>query len=78
MREKHPELPAGEETEDRFRIAGRIAARRGHGKASFIDVVDRSGRMQVHARADLLGEESYQRLLSMDLGDLVGVDGSAM
>jgi lysyl-tRNA synthetase class 2 len=78
VRSDHPELPAGEETESRYRVAGRIAARRGHGKACFIDLVDRSGRMQLHAREDILGEEAYQRLLSMDLGDLIGVDGAAM
>jgi lysyl-tRNA synthetase class 2 len=78
VRERHPELPAGEETESHFRLAGRIGARRGHGKASFIDLVDRSGRLQLHARADALGEESYERLTSLDLGDLIGVDGVAM
>jgi lysyl-tRNA synthetase class 2 len=78
IRERYPELPAGEETEDRYRVAGRIAARRGHGKASFIDLVDRSGRMQLHARADNLGDESYERLTSLDLGDIVGIDGTAM
>src|SRR3954466_14553926 len=59
MRERHPEVPAGEETDSSYRLAGRIAARRGHGKASFIDVVDRSGRIQLHARSDALGDESY-------------------
>jgi lysyl-tRNA synthetase, class II len=78
VREQHPELPAGEETESSYRLAGRIGARRGHGKASFIDLVDRSGRLQLHARADALGEESYERLLSLDLGDIIGVDGVAM
>jgi lysyl-tRNA synthetase class 2 len=78
VREEHPELPAGEETESHYRLAGRIAARRGHGKASFIDLVDRSGRMQLHARQDVLGDESYERLTSLDLGDLIGVDGTAM
>ena len=78
VREQHPELPAGEETDSHFRLAGRIAARRGHGKASFIDLVDRTGRIQLHARADALGEESYERLVSLDLGDLIGVDGVAM
>jgi lysyl-tRNA synthetase class 2 len=76
VRERYPELPAGEETEDRFRVAGRIGARRGHGKASFIDVVDRSGRMQLHARADDL--DDYERLTSLDLGDIIGVDGTVM
>ena len=46
----------GEETEAAYRVAGRIAARRGHGKAAFLDLVDGSGRIQLHARADVLGE----------------------
>jgi lysyl-tRNA synthetase class 2 len=57
-------------------VAGRIGARRGHGKASFIDVVDRSGRMQLHARADDL--DDYETLTSLDLGDIIGVDGTVM
>jgi lysyl-tRNA synthetase, class II len=58
-------------------VAGRIHARRGHGKAAFLDLVDRSGRMQLHARRDVLGEDSFERLVSLDLGDLIGVDGTA-
>ena len=69
------ELPAGEETGTRARVAGRLAARRGQGKAAFLDVVDRSGRLQLHARADVLGKESLDRLVSLDLGDLIGADG---
>jgi lysyl-tRNA synthetase, class II len=72
----HEDLPAGEETDVRARIAGRLAARRGQGKAAFLDVVDRSGRMQLHARADVLGQESLDRLVSLDLGDLIGADGT--
>ncbi len=60
----------------RARIAGRLAARRGQGKAAFLDLVDRSGRMQLHARADVLGEERMARLLALDLGDLLGADGT--
>ena len=69
-------LPAGDETEDRVRIAGRLHARRGQGKAAFLDLDDRSGRMQLHARVDVLGPESLEALLGLDLGDLIGVDGS--
>jgi lysyl-tRNA synthetase, class II len=72
----HEGLEAGEETEVRARIAGRLAARRGQGKAAFLDLVDRSGRMQLHARADVLGQESLDRLVALDLGDLVGADGT--
>ena len=75
IRAAHEGLAAGTDTEDRRRIAGRIAARRGHGRAAFIDLVDRSGRIQLHAREDLLGAESFERLVGLDLGDIVGADG---
>jgi lysyl-tRNA synthetase class 2 len=71
----HEELAPGEETEDRVRVAGRLAARRGQGRAAFLDLVDRSGRIQLHARLDVLGEPAFERLLSLDLGDLIGADG---
>jgi lysyl-tRNA synthetase class 2 len=73
----HDELEPGDETNTGYRLAGRLAARRGHGKAAFLDLVDRSGRMQLHARLDVLGEQSFERLTSLDLGDLIGVDGTA-
>src|SRR5215216_5509821 len=72
----HADLPAGEETGVRARIAGRLAARRGQGRAAFLDVVDRSGRMQLHARVDVLGEERMARLLGLDLGDMIGAEGT--
>jgi lysyl-tRNA synthetase class 2 len=70
------DLAAGEERDDVYRIAGRLAARRGQGKMAFLDIVDRSGRMQVQARADVLGEEAMAQLVEFDLGDIVGIDGS--
>jgi lysyl-tRNA synthetase class 2 len=72
----HTELADGEETEDRARVAGRLAARRGQGKAAFLDIVDRSGRIQLMARVDVLGDEAMARLLDLDLGDLIGADGT--
>jgi lysyl-tRNA synthetase class 2 len=71
-------LDAGEETEDSHRVAGRLAARRGSGGAAFLDLVDRTGKIQLHARLDVLGEEAFERLTSLDLGDLLGVDGAAL
>ncbi len=73
----HQDLEDGDETEQQYRVAGRLHARRGHGKAAFLDLADRSGRIQLHARRDVLGEESFERLVSLDLGDLIGVDGTA-
>src|SRR6266540_673066 len=75
IREAHDGLSAGEETDARYRVAGRMAARRGHGKAAFLDLVDRSGRIQLHAREDLLGAESFERLVGLDLGDILGAEG---
>ena len=73
----HTELEAGAETDSAYRVAGRLLARRGHGRAAFLDLADRSGRIQLHAREDVLGEESFARLTSLDLGDLIGIDGTA-
>jgi lysyl-tRNA synthetase, class II len=71
-------LEVGEETEDVHRVAGRLAARRGAGKAAFLDLVDRTGKIQLHARVDVLGREPFDTLRSLDLGDLVGVDGAVL
>jgi lysyl-tRNA synthetase class 2 len=77
VRAAHAGLEAGAETDAQHRVAGRLAARRGQGKMAFLDVVDRSGRIQLQARVDVLGAELMERLLSLDLGDLIGVDGTA-
>jgi len=77
VRAAHPSLESGQETSTSHRVAGRIAARRGQGKMAFLDVVDRSGRIQLQTRVDELGPERMERLLELDLGDLIGVDGVA-
>jgi lysyl-tRNA synthetase class 2 len=74
--ERHADLGSGEEADESYRVAGRISARRGHGKAAFLDLRDRSGRIQLHAREDVLGEQSFERLVGLDLGDLIGVTGA--
>jgi lysyl-tRNA synthetase, class II len=74
----HEALAPGEETDVRARVAGRLVARRGQGKAAFLDLEDRSGRIQLHARVDVLGEEALERLLGLDLGDIIGADGAVM
>ena len=74
----HSQLGAGEETESAHRVAGRLAARRDTGRAAFLDLVDRSGRIQLMARVNELGQEGFDRLVGLDLGDLVGVDGTAL
>jgi lysyl-tRNA synthetase class 2 len=73
--ERHSGLKEGEEDDSSYRLAGRLTARRGHGKAAFLDLEDRSGKIQLHARQDVLGEQSFARLVGLDLGDLLGVEG---
>ena len=72
----HEGLEDGEETDVRVRVAGRLHARRGQGKMAFLDLDDRTGRIQLQARRDVLGDEAFERLLTMDLGDLLGADGT--
>jgi lysyl-tRNA synthetase class 2 len=75
---EHPGLEAGAETDATYRVAGRLTQRRGQGKMAFLDLVDRSGRLQLQARIDVLGEEKMARLLdAIDLGDILGIDGTA-
>jgi lysyl-tRNA synthetase, class II len=78
VRAAHEGLAAGIETDSRHRVAGRIVARRGHGKAAFLDLRDGSGQIQLHATADKLGEEAFELLVDLDLGDFVGVEGTAL
>jgi lysyl-tRNA synthetase class 2 len=78
LRARYGELEAGAETSEHRRVAGRLAARREQGGAAFLDLVDRSGRIQLYARRDSLGEAAFAQLLELDLGDWVGVDGLVM
>jgi lysyl-tRNA synthetase class 2 len=73
----HADLPAGEDSDARYRVAGRLHARRGQGRMAFLDLDDRTGRIQLQAKVDVLGEAAMARLLELDLGDIVGVDGLA-
>jgi lysyl-tRNA synthetase class 2 len=78
VRAAHEGLAPGIETESRHRVAGRLVGRRGHGKACFLDLRDATGQIQLHAREDLLGEEAYEVLVDLDLGDIIGVEGTAL
>ena len=54
---------------------GRVTGKRGHGKVVFLDVRDITGTIQAFARRDKLGEEAFERIEELDIGDLVGVEG---
>jgi lysyl-tRNA synthetase class 2 len=62
----------------KVRVAGRITALRRHGKATFADLQDVSGRIQVLLRLDQLGEDKYREAGELDGGDIIGVEGEVL
>ena len=56
-------------------IAGRLMTKRVMGKASFCDLMDKSGRIQIYVRRDEIGEEPYAAFKKFDIGDIVGAEG---
>ena len=74
IRDRFDELE-GEEDGPKIRLAGRLMAKRGHGKASFAELMEMSGRMQIYFKYDVLGEEKYGQFRLLDIGDIIGVEG---
>ena len=66
------QLDAGSEN---LTVAGRILARRSFGKAAFIQLQDRKGRIQLYVKKDEIGEEAFANFESFDIGDIVGAEG---
>jgi len=60
----------------RVNLAGRIMAKREHGKASFADIQDRTGRIQIYVKQNTIGEEQYEIFEMLDIGDIIGVKGT--
>lgn len=73
--EQFAHLEGDEESSEEITIAGRLMAIRGHGKASFSVLMDRSGRIQIYFKLDVLGEEKYSQFKLLDIGDIIGVKG---
>ena len=56
-------------------LAGRMMSKRGMGKVTFCDLQDSTGRIQMYARSDELGEEVFETFKKYDIGDILGVEG---
>jgi len=69
------ELGEGEHEEFTYRVMGRVTGKRGHGKVVFLDVRDITGQIQAVAKRDKLGEQAFERVEDLDIGDVVGVEG---
>jgi lysyl-tRNA synthetase class 2 len=57
-------------------LAGRLVAKRGHGKAAFGDLQDGSGKVQIYVRLNDVGEEKHELFKMLDIGDILGVQGT--
>ena len=73
LHEKYKDLEAGVDTEDRVTIAGRAMAVRNSGM--FVDIKDKTGKIQAFCYKKILPEEDMERLKCVDVGDMVGVSG---
>lgn len=63
------------EINEQFSMAGRIMAIRNFGKASFIHIKDRTGKIQAYIKKDTVGDENYRLFKLMDIGDFIGIKG---
>ena len=66
------------EQQNEVTIAGRMIAKRGSGKASFADLLDRGGKIQFYVRQDVVGEDTYQVFKDSDIGDFWGITGDVI
>ena len=76
IKEKFVDPVEGEEAEEVVvSIGGRLMSKRGHGKATFCDLQDMYGRIQIYVKLDEVGAESYEEFKKYDIGDIIGVKG---
>ncbi|MES2728607.1 MAG: lysine--tRNA ligase [Pseudomonadota bacterium] len=74
LQDKYADLVDGTETQDRVQAAGRILAMRNNGM--FIDLHDPSGKIQVFCHAESCPSDQLEKLKTLDLGDIIGVEGT--
>jgi len=69
-------LEALEGSKDSYTVAGRVMAVRSFGKAAFLALQDRTGKLQVFVQKNSIGDESFTVFKLMDLGDIIGITGT--
>lgn len=74
IQEKFSSLPRSERSGTRVSVAGRVVAQRVHGKATFLDLKDGTGKIQLYGKLNTLGDK-YELLSKTDIGDILGVEG---
>jgi lysyl-tRNA synthetase class 2 len=73
---EHLEAEQHDESGASYSVAGRIMSMRKFGKAAFVHLADRSGRIQIYLKKEVLGDEEFERFKKWDIGDIVGIEGS--
>lgn len=74
LQEKYKDLPAGEETNDEYFVAGRVMAMRNTGM--FIDLMDDSGKIQIFSHKENMDPEKIKTMKLIDIGDILGFQGT--
>ena len=74
LQEKYADLAAGEETEDEYKVAGRVMAMRNTGM--FIDLMDATGKIQIFSHKENMDPEKVKAMKLIDMGDIVGFKGT--
>ena len=75
IKKEYDHLAAEEETDRTVCMAGRMMSKRVMGKASFADLRDATGNIQLYVRRDVIGEEEYAGFKKFDIGDVIGIKG---
>ncbi|MCF0104288.1 MAG: lysine--tRNA ligase, partial [Eggerthellaceae bacterium] len=78
LQEKYTDIKKGEITKDAVEIAGRIMAKRGQGKLTFLEIYDNGTDIQILCRINDLGEGEYEHVKDLDIGDWIAVSGFMM
>ncbi len=78
LEERYSDLEDGETTEDVVKVAGRVMAIRRQGKIVFMGLKDMSGTVQLFIRINNVGEDEFERIKELDVGDWIGVEGAVM
>jgi lysyl-tRNA synthetase, class II len=74
----YAQLEAGSETEDTVSVAGRLVAKRDQGKIVFLVIRDATGDLQLFTRVNLVGEQNFEAVKELDLGDWIGAVGTVL
>ena len=76
LKGEHLEPQEHDESRTQYSVAGRIMAMRKFGKAAFFHIMDRSSKIQIYVKKDVLGDDVFAQFKKWDIGDIVGIKGS--